>query len=105
VDPCGGLIWPSADLCFSHRVEYLQDRPFRTVLAEFGLLLSFYDGEGIHDVVDVVAVDAVKLEKGRIELCPQSVPQLNRGFQTVKLLCTRNYPVGVRGESLRMHQG
>jgi hypothetical protein len=52
-------------------VIYLQDDPFGTVLAVLCFVLALDDGEGLHDVVHIVAADAVEVEIGSIEFAAQ----------------------------------
>jgi len=49
-----------------HGVIALQDDALGAVLAVGGLVPTFDDGEGVHDVCHVVAGDAVKVEVGGV---------------------------------------
>lgn len=55
----------------SHSVVDFQNNALGAVLAVFLLILALDDGEGFHDVVYIVAGDAVKVEVGSIEFTAQ----------------------------------
>src|SRR3546814_16089663 len=54
-----------------HRVVHLEDEPLVSVLPERRLILPLHDGERLHDVVDVVPLDSVRVEEAGIELRSQ----------------------------------
>jgi len=55
----------------SHGVVDLEDDAFGAILAVCGLVMAADDGEGVHDVGDVVAGDAVEMEVGRVQLAAE----------------------------------
>ena len=57
-----------------HVVVDGEDGFFRAVGAVLFDVLALDDREGLHDVVNVVALDSVKVEKGGIELAPDKEP-------------------------------
>src|SRR5690606_18197213 len=61
---------PSAD-GLRHRVVHLKDQLLGPVRPERGLVLFLHDGERVHDLVDVVSLDSVQVEEGRVQLRPQ----------------------------------
>ena len=54
-----------------HLVVDLQDDPLGAVFAVLLDVLALDDGEGLHDVVHVVAGDAIEMEVGGVELAAQ----------------------------------
>jgi hypothetical protein len=54
-----------------HGVIYLQDDPPGAVLAVLRLILALDDGEGLHDVVHIAAVNAGEVEVRSVEFATQ----------------------------------
>ena len=48
-----------------------QDNPLRAILAKLPFVLTLDDWEGIHDVIDIIACDAIEVEVGGIEFAAQ----------------------------------
>ena len=70
------LVWLAGSHRLSHLVVHLQDHALGAVLAVRRLVLAPYDGERVHDVVDIVALDAVEVEERRVELGSEEKPPL-----------------------------
>ena len=49
----------------------VQDHPLSTVLAELGFIPTPDDGEGLHDIIDVIMSNAVEVEVGGVEFTAQ----------------------------------
>jgi len=54
-----------------HGFIHLQDDPLSTVLAVLCFVLALDDREGLHDVVHIVAADAIEVEIGSVEFATQ----------------------------------
>src|SRR5712691_11242683 len=65
------LIWFAGVNGALHGVIHLQDDPPGTVLAVLRFVLALDDGEGLHDVVPIVAADAVEVEVRSVEFAAQ----------------------------------
>lgn len=62
-----GLVGLAAGYGCSHSVVDLEDGVFGAVVAVGFFVFAFDGGESIHDVVNVVALDAVEVEVGGVE--------------------------------------
>src|SRR5690606_22461097 len=60
-----GIVLGDAGL--GHPVVDLQDEFLGAVGAVLGLVLPLHDGEGLHDVVDVITLDAVEVEEEGVQ--------------------------------------
>ena len=69
-----GLVGDAGADGFGHVVVDLQDDPLGAVLAVRGLVFLPDDGEGVEDVGGVVAVDAVEVEEGGVQLAAEQEP-------------------------------
>jgi len=56
---------------FGYDVVDFEDDALGVVLAVLLLVLALDDGEGLHDVVYIVASNAVEVKVGSVELAPQ----------------------------------
>ncbi len=54
-----------------HFIVDFEDRRFGAILAMGGDVLALDDGEGLHDVLHIVAGDAVEVEVGGVEFAAQ----------------------------------
>ena len=61
-----GLVRLASPHGLSHGVVDLEDHSLRPVLTVLLLVLSLDNGKGLHDVVRVVALDAIEVEVGGI---------------------------------------
>ena len=67
----GGLVRLAGFGGTGHLVVDLQDAALGAVLVVVGLVLALDDWEGLHDVVRVVAPDAVEVEEGGVQLAAE----------------------------------
>ena len=70
------LIRVPAANCLRHLVVNLQDHTFGLVLPVFRFILAANDREGVHDVVDIVAGEAIEVEEGGVQLAAQQEASL-----------------------------
>jgi hypothetical protein len=66
-----GLVGFTASYGSDHGIVDLEDGVFGAVVAVGFFVFAFDDGEGIHDVVNVVALDAVEVEVGGVEFAAE----------------------------------
>ena len=66
-----GLVGLAGAHGLGHLVVDFQDDALGAVFAVRGLVLALDDGEGVHDVVHVVAGDAVEVEVGGVQFAAQ----------------------------------
>ncbi len=69
-----GLIGLSGSLGLLHLVADFEDYTLSPVLAEAFLVFALDDREGLHDVVGVIARDAVKMKECGIEFAANQKP-------------------------------
>src|ERR1700685_4538073 len=62
------LVRGAGALCFSHLVVDFEDHAPGAVLAEVLFVLAADDGKTVHDVLRVIALDAVEVKAKRVEL-------------------------------------
>src|SRR4051812_4496651 len=71
----------------------VQDQPFRTVVAELGLVLALDDRERLHDVLNVISLHTVQVKERTIQLGAQQRPPLvvprKRRTSVTHLTCKR----------------
>ena len=78
-----------------HGVVNVEDDALRAVCAVRLLVPAFDDGEGLQNVVHVVAPDAVEVEVGRIEFATQQEAALfvpSEGWASVTRETDQNHP-------------
>ena len=54
-----------------HLIVDFQDDSLGAVFPMVSLVVTLHDGEGLHDVVHVVSLDAVEMEEGSIKLAAE----------------------------------
>ena len=85
-----------------HRVVDLQDRELGAIGAVLLNVLLLDDRKGLHDVIGVVAVDAVEVEEGGVEFAAKKeaaglVPSERRAMVTT-IACERSEIPGSKGQ-------
>lgn len=66
-----GLVGLAVGCSGGHGVVDLEDGVFGAVMAMGFFVFTFDDGEGFHDVVNVVALNAVEVKVGGIEFAAE----------------------------------
>ena len=67
------LVWSGCSNGLGKRVVALEDEALGAVLAVDPLILPPDDWEGVHHMVDDVALDAVQVEEGPVQFSPQQL--------------------------------